>query len=199
MKRIIPLLIVLLPALALATGAFAQEEPEGRVVQLMDSNEFGSYLVDGEGRTLYLFMSEEVHQSRQSAARMTDGVQEAAVSCAGDCLERRPAFTSENGVEAGEGIDAEMLYTAEFDGRMHVVYNGWPLFYFSGDEAAGQINGHETVSFGGQWHVINPEGLRVEAETLDSSTTNDSGGGNGQDQDVDDEGDEGAEEEGNGG
>lgn len=129
----------------------------GATVATQQSEEFGAYLVDGDGRTLYMF--ETTGAEHTGPERMTEGVREAAASCSSSCLQAWPAFTSEGGeVQAGENVDSEMLYTAEFEGRMHVVYNGWPLYYFANDAEQGQIQGHGIESFGGTWYAMTPGG-----------------------------------------
>jgi predicted lipoprotein with Yx(FWY)xxD motif len=161
MSRVLSIVLALLTALLVGTVLAQEEEAQAEVTE---SQRFGPYLTDGEGRTLYLFVNEELEG--QDPARMTEGVRAAAVTCTGECLEAWPAFTAESEAEiqAGDQLDPELLYTAEFDGRMHVVYNGWPLFYFARDEEPGQINGQAIESFGGEWYIVSPEGQIVRSE-----------------------------------
>jgi predicted lipoprotein with Yx(FWY)xxD motif len=193
MKRALSLALATLIALLAGAVLGQQEEAQATV---MESGQLGPYLADGEGRTLYLFVNEELEG--QDPARMTEGVREAAVSCTGECLEAWPAFTSEGEVEVQAGeLDPELLYTAEFDGRMHVVYNGWPLFYFARDEQAGQINGQGIESFGGEWYVLNPQGQIVRSEeqpTAEEEEDEDVAGGGGAEEEA-----EGEEENGDAG
>ena len=143
--------------LMLFTVTFAQQA----TVQTMQSDEYGTYLTDGEGRTLYLFVNEEMED--QGPETMTEGVREAAAECNEECLQAWPPFNAET-VEAGEGVDPELLYTTQIDDRTQVVYNGWPLYYFVRDEAPGQVNGQEIESFGGEWYLVSPQGTEVEGE-----------------------------------
>jgi predicted lipoprotein with Yx(FWY)xxD motif len=39
-----------------------------------------------------------------------------------------------------------------------VTYNGWPLYYFAGDEEPGDINGQGEEDF----FVISPEGDKID-------------------------------------
>jgi Secreted repeat of unknown function len=41
---------------------------------------------------------------------------------------------------------------------MQVSANGAPLYYFSGDSAAGQVNGQGIKSFGGIWYAVQASG-----------------------------------------
>jgi predicted lipoprotein with Yx(FWY)xxD motif len=40
------------------------------------------------------------------------------------------------------------------DGTKQVAYNGWPLYYFAGDKAAGDDNGQGLAD--GKWVIANP-------------------------------------------
>lgn len=166
MKRTIVLILSALTTAFLA-GATLAQEMGGPTVQVMENETYGSYLADGEERALYLFADPATHG--QGPERMTADVRDAAVSCTGECLDAWPAFTSEGELSAGEGIDVELLGTAVFDGRTHVVYNGWPLFSFVRDQEPGQVEGHEVQSFGGVWYLVSPEGHAVGTD--DSAET----------------------------
>ena len=59
-------------------------------------------------------------------------------------------------VSGGDGVDAALLATATNpDAGPQVTYNGWPLYYFSGDSAPGDTNGEGP---GGVWYVVDPTG-----------------------------------------
>ena len=61
---------------------------------------------------------------------------------------------------AGEGVDATLLGTiTRDDGSTQVTYNGWPLYYFHEDAAAGDTNGQ---GLGGVWFLVSPEGDAIE-------------------------------------
>ena len=61
---------------------------------------------------------------------------------------------------AGEGVDATLLGTiTRDDGSTQVTYNGWPLYYFHEDAAAGDTNGQ---GLGGVWFLVSPEGEAIE-------------------------------------
>jgi predicted lipoprotein with Yx(FWY)xxD motif len=50
------------------------------------------------------------------------------------------------------------------DGLTQLSYNGWPLYVYSGDSAAGQTNGNGINSFGGVWSIARP-GMAAAAGT----------------------------------
>ncbi len=159
MKKLLGLAVSLL----LSFFVLAQEGPA--MLMLSTSDEYGSYLSDGQGRTLYLFVNEEEGQG-ESAVEMDDqGVNLTAVPCTEDCLQAWPPFLSQGDPQAGEGMDASLLKTVtRDDGTSQVVYNGWPLYYFSQDQKAGDILGQDIHSFGGTWYIVSDKGEKVEHE-----------------------------------
>src|SRR5687768_11180256 len=115
-------------------------------VAVSESADFGSILVDGEGMSLYLFTNDT-----QNAGAST---------CADDCLAAWPALLSDGDPVAGEGVDAALLGTiTRDDGTTQVTYNGWPLYYFHEDAAAGDTNGQ---GVGGVWFLVSPAGEAIE-------------------------------------
>ena len=90
------------------------------------NDELGEILADAEGRTLYLFEQDE---------GMT-------TACTGPCADNWPPLDAADPT-AGEGVDQSLLETAATEiGENHVAYNGHLLYYFAGDTAPGDINGH---------------------------------------------------------
>lgn len=115
-------------------------------VNLSEVGTFGEALVDGEGRSLYLF---------------TNDTQDAGTSaCTGDCLVEWPPLLTDGDPVAGEGVDAAMLGTITLpDGTTQVTYNGWPLYYFHEDTAAGDALGQ---GLGGVWFLVSSAGEAIE-------------------------------------
>ncbi len=120
-------------------------EPAGddATVALGDSD-LGEILVDAEGKTLYLFENDTEGES----------------TCSRQCAVTWPALTVDGEPTAGEGVDEAMLGTTEGDGgETQVTYNDQPLYYFSGDEAAGDTNGQ---GINDVLYVVSPEGEAIE-------------------------------------
>ena len=137
---------------ALAVPALAQG---GATVAVGQSDQYGSHLVDGDGRALYLFTTDT--QGTADA--------EAQLSCTSEgCLQAWPPFPTQGEPQAGEGANADMLGTTEFEGQTVVTYNGWPLYHFARDAGAGEATGQEIESFGGEWYLVTPEGKELHAE-----------------------------------
>ncbi|ASY66802.1 putative lipoprotein (plasmid) [Sinorhizobium sojae CCBAU 05684] len=124
---------------------------QAATVKVAESEQHGQYLTDGEGRALYLFTADTQGQADQKPT----------VSCSGECLQAWPPLYSEGAPQAGDGADAAKLGTAEHAGKMMVTYNGWPLYYFAQDAAAGETKGQDVESFGGEWYLVTPAGEKA--------------------------------------
>jgi predicted lipoprotein with Yx(FWY)xxD motif len=100
----------------------------------------GSALAGVDGMTLYVFDQDTGSES----------------TCTGSCAENWPPFTVDEGehATAGDGVTGEIGETTRDDGTIQVTYNGHPLYYFAGDQAAGDANGD---GVGGVWHIATPE------------------------------------------
>ena len=107
--------------------------------------------------------------SETGGIAMEGEVRAEAAPCTGDCLGAWPPFTTTgdaSSVTAGEGVDAALIGTSTLeDGSTIVTYNGWPLYYFVQDSAAGDVNGQGIESFGGQWFLVTSDGTKVEASS----------------------------------
>jgi predicted lipoprotein with Yx(FWY)xxD motif len=106
----------------------------------------GPMLVDGSGRTLYLWEADTGSQSM----------------CSGACAQGWPPLTTTAGVRAGHGVDANLLGTTKrADGGRQVTYAGHPLYLFAGDTAAGHLNGQGSDAFGADWWAVAPSGSAI--------------------------------------
>jgi predicted lipoprotein with Yx(FWY)xxD motif len=115
-------------------------------VNVAEVGTFGEALVDGEGRSLYLFTNDTQNSGTSS--------------CEGECLVNWPPLLTDGDPVAGEGVDEAMLGTITLpDGTTQVTYNGWPLYYYIDDTAAGDTNGQ---GVGGVWFLVTPAGEMIE-------------------------------------
>ena len=117
----------------------------------------GKILVNSKGRTLYLFQADSGTTS----------------ACADACAVAWPPLTSAT-PKAGKGAKGSLVSTATRpDGKPQVIYNGHPLYTYSGDNKAGNTNGQGVNAFGGLWYVLSPTGTEI------TSTPSTSGGSRG--------------------
>jgi len=108
----------------------------------------GSFLTDGNGRTVYLFTKDSGTMS----------------SCSSGCASVWPPVTTSTHIQVGGGASASLLGTSQrAGGQTQVTYNGHPLYYFVGDAQPGQTNGERLNEFGGLWYAVSPSGMQVSA------------------------------------
>jgi predicted lipoprotein with Yx(FWY)xxD motif len=120
-------------------------------LNVSESTEYGTILVDGDGYSLYIFMA-DTQNGDSSACGDDDG-----------CTAEWPPVISQGSPIAGEGVDSSMLGTiTRDDGSIQVTYNGWPLYRFHDDTAAGDTNGEGLEEFGGLWYLVNATGEAVK-------------------------------------
>ena len=105
---------------------------------------FGTYLVDGAGRALYILEGE----------RGMTGMSR----CIGECLRVWPPLHSAGPATAGGGVDQGRLATMPIHGRPHVTYAGWPLYYYVRDRARADTTGQHVTDRWGTWHLLSPSG-----------------------------------------
>lgn len=114
----------------------------------------GSILVDGQGRTLYLFEPDK---------------QSGTSTCYGTCAHGWPPLLLPSGVSApvaGSGVSSTLLGTTHrTDGTVEVTYNKWPLYLWIGDSSPGQATGQGLDNDGGLWYVVSPSGDAITAQT----------------------------------
>ena len=155
MPRRISMLVALGLAIAASPGAAQNASDGGTRLQVAESPQYGAYLSDANGYSLYLFTADE--QGR-------DG-RPAASACYEDCAQAWPPVlaTSAPPTVSGEEIDPGLLgITERQDGLKQVTYNGWPLYTFIKDQQPGQTTGQDVKSFGGEWYLITPAGRKAE-------------------------------------
>jgi predicted lipoprotein with Yx(FWY)xxD motif len=156
MKSLLLSFAVLTAALSLIGGALAVNHPisAGAKVALASSG-LGRILVDGRGRTLYLFEKDKHGKS----------------ACAGQCAAFWPPLITSGKPLATAGAKASLLGTTKrADGRLQVTYNHHPLYRFVKDTKKGQTNGEEVDAFGAQWYALSPVGAKVEKNDAKSGS-----------------------------
>lgn len=107
----------------------------------------GTALVDGRGRTLYLFEADKGSAS----------------TCNGACASLWPPATTSGKPTAGPGVDAAKLGTTKrSDGTLEVTYKGHPLYRYAPDTKAGDVTGQGLNQFGAPWYVLAASGNKID-------------------------------------
>jgi len=100
----------------------------GYTVMIMDNSTVGPYLSDPAGMTLYVF-SHDTPGSGISA-------------CSGTCQSLWPPFYAKTIVVPTGAAPADFGSIQRSDGSMQTTYKGLPLYYYSADTKAGELQGH---------------------------------------------------------
>ncbi len=116
------------------------------MVAVAQNARLGQILVDGNGRTLYLF---EADKSTTS-------------TCYGACATYWPPLLTGGSPQAGTGANLSLLGTTKRnDGTTEVTYAGHPLYYVVTDHNPGDATGQGVNNFGALWDVVGPDGNQI--------------------------------------
>jgi predicted lipoprotein with Yx(FWY)xxD motif len=105
----------------------------------------GTVLVDGKGRTLYMFVPDKRKK----------------VTCIATCAAVWPPVklsTRAKPVARGKARIALLGSDRDPAGGRVVTYNRWPLYTYVADRAPGQATGQALNLNGGLWYVLSPTG-----------------------------------------
>jgi predicted lipoprotein with Yx(FWY)xxD motif len=106
-------------------------------------------VVDGTGRTLYMFTADLDGQSVCTPQKLGTS-----------CVQTWPPLKSKRKPIAGTGIVASKLgVTKRSDGIRQAVYNRHPLYHFHGDAKPGDVYGQKYL---GAWYVLTPKGNPIK-------------------------------------
>jgi len=135
------------PSAAAPSPGDAASEGATNASVAVASSSLGKIVVDAEGRTLYLFTSD------------TQGAGTSV--CNDECAANWPPLVIDEGAAPtpGNGVTGELGTATRDDGTTQVTLNGWPLYYFAADQAAGDTNGQGVNDV---WFVIAPDGEAVD-------------------------------------
>jgi predicted lipoprotein with Yx(FWY)xxD motif len=154
------LLVAACSSAASSTGAAASGPPAGAssssssasaaggtVIETASSSA-GTFLTNGSGRAVYLWVKDTGDTS----------------NCSGACAGAWPPVTTTGSATASGGAKASDLGTiTRSDGTKQVTYDGHPLYYFSGDSGPGTASGQGSDGFGATWWLVAPTGSDVTA------------------------------------
>ena len=115
------------------------------VLAVRQSGKYGPILVDGAGRTLYIFTQDTTNTP----------------TCLDGCTKLwLPLLDPSGSVAVQAGVTSSLIALVGRPlGARQLVYNGHPLYYFAKDVEPGQIKGE---GFKGAWFVVSPSGVPVQ-------------------------------------
>jgi predicted lipoprotein with Yx(FWY)xxD motif len=142
------LLISITLALVVAGSALAAL-PRAHVS--VRSTSLGSVLVDSRGHTLYAFDLDKGTKS----------------NCIGVCAANWfPFLTTAKPLTAGGVSAAKIGLAKRAGGKWQVMFSGHLLYFFSGDNAAGQVRGASIA----HWAALSKTGAKVKPEAAGTGT-----------------------------
>jgi predicted lipoprotein with Yx(FWY)xxD motif len=142
-----------------ASGSSASAAAATGTVITTRSGSAGTFLTDGTGRTVYLWVADSKDKS----------------TCSSACAKYWSPVPATGTVTASGGALASDLSTITgTDGKTQVAYEGHPLYYFTGDSAAGQTSGQGSDGFGAKWWLVAPSGTAITSSGTATTPTHSS-------------------------
>jgi predicted lipoprotein with Yx(FWY)xxD motif len=142
----VALLVVIILVLALSGGGSAATAPSAASHAANElttrATAVGQILVDGRGRSLYLFAGDKPNRSTLSRAG----------------LKVWPAFAAGHLPLAAGGVGAAHISLIHANGIRQLAYFGHPLYHFIRDGTAGATSGQGLREFGALWYTISASG-----------------------------------------
>jgi len=115
------------------------------------TSSLGTFLVDGQGRTLYLWDADHGPRS----------------TCTAACAQAWPPLTTTGAPKASGAVKSSLLGTAtRADGSREVTYAGHPLYTYAGDTRPGQVTGEGSNSFGAPWWTVTTAGRALQGQPM---------------------------------
>ena len=115
------------------------------------TSSLGTFLVDGQGRTLYLWDADHGPRS----------------TCTAACAQAWPPLTTTATPKASGAVKSSLLGTAtRADGSREVTYAGHPLYTYAGDTRPGQVTGEGSNSFGAPWWTVTTAGRALQGRPM---------------------------------
>lgn len=155
-RWLLPVALVGVAGAGAATAAAAATSAGGATVKAVKSATYGTVLAAANGRTLYRYTIDSKGVNRCTANAT--------------CKKYWPSLLVKPGVKptVAGGANAALVGTIKAaHGMRQVTYAGWPLYFFAGDKAAGQVNGE---GFQKQWYVVDTKGAFVK-HAIEQSTS----------------------------
>lgn len=108
-----------------------------------DAQAWGTYLVDQNGMSVYLYEQDEPD----------------ALACLDACTNNWPPVVADGDATIADLLDPELIGSVERpDGTMQVTYGGHPLYTYARDREPGATNGQ---GLGGAFFLVSPSGESI--------------------------------------
>lgn len=115
----------------------------GGIAATAGATDLGEILVGEDGLTLYGFTNDI----------------DAISACYGTCADAWPPVIVDQDFEVAPGLDTGIFATTtRDDGSLQLVAGKWPLYFFAGDAAPGDVNGQGS---GDVWFAVDTGGILI--------------------------------------
>jgi predicted lipoprotein with Yx(FWY)xxD motif len=135
------------PASEAPSESAAASPAAGAISLALADSTHGKIIVDGQGKTLYMFTPDEG----------------GTPTCYNDCATAWPALKADDAaaVTVGAGLDQSKVTVVDrTDGGKQVKYGEYPLYYFANDAAAGDVNGQ---GLNDKWYVVGADSEPIKS------------------------------------
>ncbi|MEC9482438.1 MAG: hypothetical protein UMU75_03820 [Halomonas sp.] len=151
-----PSSLSLLAAVLAFSGTALAQSNDNVTLTAEQTQGYGTYVADSDGRTLYMFTTDTQGQ----------GESQASSTCYDQCADAWPPLTVAGGnPQVSDQLQQDLLGTFQRkDGTTQVTYGGWPLYYFVKDQGPGSVTGQDVHGFGGEWYLVAPDGSKNEQQ-----------------------------------
>ncbi len=148
-----------------STTGMGTSSPSGgmsnTVTLTIKDTKIGNVLANAKGQTIYWYSKD-----------MKGGPS----TCTGSCLSAWPLVTGTPVASMGVKFAGTLGSVKDANGVVQATYNGYPLYTYTGDMAAGDTSGNGA---GGVWHIISGQYLTASTSSGSGSMSGSSGSGYG--------------------
>jgi predicted lipoprotein with Yx(FWY)xxD motif len=133
-------LLAVLASVTMVTVASASSGPSAPM-EKSSAGGFPGILVSSNHRSLYVLNVEKGDH----------------IHCRAACLSFWPPFlvkSSVTSVKIGTGVKGKIGFIKRSATTKQVTFNGFPVYWFSGDSGPGQVNGQAVRADGGTWGLV---------------------------------------------
>jgi predicted lipoprotein with Yx(FWY)xxD motif len=119
-------------------------------LQVTKNSSLGQIVTTSSGMTVYRYDADSASPSKSN--------------CSGQCLTAwPPVLATGSGKPQVSGVSSSLVgEITRSDGTKQITLDGWPLYTYAGDSAAGQANGQAS---GGVWWAVTPTGAKASGST----------------------------------
>ena len=135
---------------ATSSAPSASAAASGAALQVTSNSSLGQIVTTSAGMTVYRYDADSASPSKSN--------------CSGQCLTAwPPVLVTGSAKPQVSGVSASLVgEITRSDGTKQITLDGWPLYTYAGDSAAGQTSGQ---GVGNSWWAVTPTGAKAAGST----------------------------------